>query len=137
MMFMSTQQIQGVPCHGPTNDEYGLYGMAQPAPVPPKRELVALPPQPKASLHAEGRFTVLSYNILADLYATVRRASSLPLCWAGLFKFPASHLAVAVPMPPYRRDWSCSPGINVTPSLCHAADRVMSMAGRSSADMAC
>lgn len=42
--------------------------------MPPKRELVALPPQPKASLHAEGRFTVLSYNILADLYATVRRS---------------------------------------------------------------
>ena len=44
---------------------------AQPAPVPPKRDLVALPPLPKVSLHAEGRFTVLSYNILADLYATV------------------------------------------------------------------
>ena len=43
----------------------------QPAPVPPRRDLVALPPPPKVSLHAEGRFTVLSYNILADLYATV------------------------------------------------------------------
>ena len=35
---------------------------------------MALPPQPKVLLHAEGRFTVLSYNILADLYATVRRS---------------------------------------------------------------
>ncbi len=39
--------------------------------MPPKRDLVALPPPPKVSLHTEGRFTVLSYNILADLYATV------------------------------------------------------------------
>lgn len=44
----------------------------QPAPVPPKRDLVKLPPPLKVALHSEGRFTVLSYNILADLYATVR-----------------------------------------------------------------
>jgi len=43
----------------------------QPTPVPPKRDLVVLPPLPKVALHTEGRFTVLSYNILADLYATV------------------------------------------------------------------
>ena len=59
----------------------------QPAPVPPKRDLVKLPPAAKVALHSEGRFTVLSYNILADLYATV-----------------SSH-ARALAAPPWARDW--------------------------------
>ena len=47
-----------------------------------------LPPPPKVSLHAEGRFTVLSYNILADLYATVRLSTFailLPDCCVASF----------------------------------------------------
>ncbi len=42
----------------------------RPAPSPPKRALTPLPP-PKAVV-AAGKFTALTYNLLADLYATVR-----------------------------------------------------------------
>ena len=79
---------QGIPGAAGLAGSYDIVvsGVVQPAPVPPKRDLVALPPPPKVSLHAEGRFTVLSYNILADLYATVSidPPISIPLCpWTG------------------------------------------------------
>ncbi len=46
----------------------------RPAPQPPARSLVALPPPKGAPLAQGGRFTLLTYNLLADLYATVRRS---------------------------------------------------------------
>ena len=47
----------------------------RPAPSPPKRSLTPVPP-PK-NVVTTGKFTALTYNLLADLYATVRRA------WSG------------------------------------------------------
>ena len=44
----------------------------RPAPCPPRRVLVPLTPS-KPSV-ARGKFTLLTYNLLADLYATVRDA---------------------------------------------------------------
>ena len=59
----------------------------RPAPSPPKRSLTPVPP-PK-NVVTTGKFTALTYNLLADLYATVRRACRAallagPLCgrWA-------------------------------------------------------
>ena len=46
----------------------------RPAPSPPKRSLTPVPP-PK-NVVTTGKFTALTYNLLADLYATVRRACS-------------------------------------------------------------
>ncbi len=68
----------------------------QPAPVPPKRDLVALPPLPKVALHAEGRFTVLSYNILADLYATVGLFSRLCSAAAACVYVVSGRLSVGM-----------------------------------------
>lgn len=44
----------------------------RPAPVPPSRAMVPLPPPKGAPLAPVGCFTLLTYNLLADLYATVR-----------------------------------------------------------------
>ena len=44
----------------------------RPAPQPPSRSLVQLPPPQGVPLAPGGRFTLLTYNLLADLYATVR-----------------------------------------------------------------
>ena len=41
----------------------------RPAPLPPNRSLTPLPP-PK-NVVTTGKFTALTYNLLADLYATV------------------------------------------------------------------
>ena len=41
------------------------------APTPPRRVLV--PMTPAKPCVTKGKFTLLSYNLLADLYATVRR----------------------------------------------------------------
>lgn len=43
----------------------------RPEPSPPKRSLTPVPP-PK-NVVTTGKFTALTYNLLADLYATVRR----------------------------------------------------------------
>ena len=43
----------------------------RPAPSPPRRSLSAINPAPKNIVSA-GKFTALTYNLLADLYATVR-----------------------------------------------------------------
>ena len=43
----------------------------RPAPSPPKRALTPISPPPKNVVSA-GKFTALTYNLLADLYATVR-----------------------------------------------------------------
>ena len=43
----------------------------RPAPQPPSRELVPLPPPKGRPLAPGGKFTLLTYNLLADLYATV------------------------------------------------------------------
>ncbi len=43
----------------------------RPAPLPPSRAMVPLPPPKGAPLAPGGRFTLLTYNLLADLYATV------------------------------------------------------------------
>mmetsp|Transcript_13036 Transcript_13036/g.39493 ORF Transcript_13036/g.39493 Transcript_13036/m.39493 type:complete len:591 (+) Transcript_13036:158-1930(+) len=50
----------------------------RPAPLPPKRALITLPP-PKGqpSLDTQGGFTLLTYNLLADLYATT---DQFPYC---------------------------------------------------------
>jgi CCR4-NOT transcription complex subunit 6 len=42
----------------------------RPAPQPPSRELVPLPPPKGRPLAPSGKFTLLTYNLLADLYAT-------------------------------------------------------------------
>jgi hypothetical protein len=42
----------------------------KPAPTPPERNLIPLMSAPRSG--QEGRFTVLSYNLLADLFASVR-----------------------------------------------------------------
>lgn len=42
----------------------------RPAPNPPQRSLVQLGP-PAPAVSSLGRFTVLTYNLLADLYAKV------------------------------------------------------------------
>lgn len=44
----------------------------RPAPSPPLRPMLPLPPPPGGHF-ASGRFTVLTYNLLADLYAKVGR----------------------------------------------------------------
>lgn len=43
----------------------------RPAPSPPRRSLSPITPAPKNIVSA-GKFTALTYNLLADLYATVR-----------------------------------------------------------------
>ena len=43
-------------------------GRVIPAPTPPRRNLV--PVAHRDGVGAGGRFTVLTYNVLADLYAT-------------------------------------------------------------------
>lgn len=49
----------------------------RPAPSPPRRSLSPITPAPKNIVSA-GKFTALTYNLLADLYATV----CLPSCFA-------------------------------------------------------
>ena len=49
----------------------------RPAPQPPSRELVPLPPPKGRPLAPGGKFTLLTYNLLADLYATVRAATCM------------------------------------------------------------
>lgn len=50
------------------------------APLPPKRALIALPPaKGQAAPDTQGSFTLLTYNLLADLYATVAAPPSLGL----------------------------------------------------------
>lgn len=51
----------------------------RPAPSPPKRAFVPITPAPKSVVSA-GKFTALTYNLLADLYATVRDISWLISC---------------------------------------------------------
>ena len=46
----------------------------RPAPSPPKRVFTPISPPPKNVVSA-GKFTALTYNLLADLYATVRHLS--------------------------------------------------------------
>ncbi|KAL6757408.1 phosphatase family [Haematococcus lacustris] len=48
----------------------------RPTPNPPARQLVQMVPM--SSQHAAGRFTILSYNLLADLYAKADFASTCP-----------------------------------------------------------
>ena len=47
----------------------------RPAPSPPKRAFVPITPAPENVVSA-GKFTALTYNLLADLYATVRDITS-------------------------------------------------------------
>ncbi|KAF5836569.1 phosphatase family [Dunaliella salina] len=50
----------------------------RPTPNPPQRALVRLVPPSAMQLHSERRFTVLSYNLLADLYAKADFAKYCP-----------------------------------------------------------
>lgn len=52
----------------------------RPAPQPPSRELVPLPPPKGRPLAPGGKFTLLTYNLLADLYATVGAVTCLRCC---------------------------------------------------------
>ena len=57
------------------------------APCPPRRVLV--PMTPSRPSVTKGKFSLLSYNMLADLYATVRRA----LTWRGVLTWRGADLA--------------------------------------------
>lgn len=46
----------------------------RPAPNPPQRSLVPLVLPNDNNIQNNGRFTVLTYNLLADLYGKVRRS---------------------------------------------------------------
>ena len=50
----------------------------RPTPSPPKRALAPVNPAPW-NVQSTGRFTALTYNLLADLYATVRPLGRLCL----------------------------------------------------------
>lgn len=61
--------------YGETGKTFSLpTARVRPSPSPPKRTLTPITPTPKNVLGV-GKFTALTYNVLADLYATVRTTS--------------------------------------------------------------
>lgn len=58
----------------------------RPAPNPPMRNMLPIPPGPNVMTKANGKFTILTYNVLAELYAT---AEQFPYCasWALAWHF--------------------------------------------------
>ncbi len=75
----------------------------RPAPNPPARHMVQLVPESPAQTGTSGRFTLLTYNLLADLYAKVRRQ--------GLPQAACMHAPMHEPMrlhaaPPFLTTWT-------------------------------
>jgi CCR4-NOT transcription complex subunit 6 len=74
----------------------------RPAPDPPRRALLALPPA--GPVVAKGRFTLLSYNLLADLYATPEQ---FPYCPAHALAWPYRRAALLRELLAYAPDIMC------------------------------
>jgi CCR4-NOT transcription complex subunit 6 len=75
---------------------------ARPAPAPPRRAMVPItPPQPAVT---KGRFTLLTYNLLADLYATADQFGYTP-SWA--LAWPYRRLNLLKELLAYEADVMC------------------------------